>query len=71
MRARGTYKACKRPSGNKKMDTSRRVFEVEAQMLCEGFDSRFARVVRRISGWVGDALLTSRDDDGRWFTRCT
>jgi hypothetical protein len=50
------------------MDTGLRVFEVEAQMLCQGFDSRFARVVRRISGWIGDALLTSRDDDGRWFT---
>jgi hypothetical protein len=63
MRAHGTYKACKCPPGNKKMDTSLRIFEVEAQMLCEGFDSRFARVVRSISGRVGDALFTSRDDD--------
>lgn len=45
------------------MDICVLVLEIEAQMLRQGFDSSFRRIVRRVAGRVGDALLTARDDN--------
>ena len=38
--------------------------QVEGQLLGEGFERRFAGVVGRVAGRVGDALLGARKDDG-------
>jgi len=32
-------------------------------MFGQRFDGGFAAIVGRVSGWIGDALFTSRDDD--------
>lgn len=38
--------------------------QIKAEMLSERLDGRFGRVVRRVSGRVGDALLGAGDYDG-------
>ena len=46
------------------MDAYVGVAQIVAEVLGEGFDGRFGRVVSRVAWWVRDALLAACDDDG-------
>ena len=46
------------------MDACLRVAQIVAQVLGEGFESRFGGVVGHVAGRVGDALLRAGYDDG-------
>jgi hypothetical protein len=59
-----THEAGKRPPGHEQMHADVCVAQVVAEVLCEGFDGGFGRVVGCVSRRVRDALLAACYDDG-------
>lgn len=62
----------KRPPGHEQVDRHSGVVDrrrlrpqVVGELLRDGLDGRLGRVVGRVRGRVGDALLGTREDDGR------